>query len=153
MKQNKIFGACAAAVVGLLLVCMAVVPVSAENGICAVGVPGGSLLIDETKGVDCTASAGSYIGPYVPGVTYQIVANCKYFDTNDVIGGTAEFRLKGSDGTEDTKIINDILVMDNSWEGTLSVLFTPDSPGAYHWDITCIRGSESATSRGDLILS
>ncbi|MFY9132002.1 MAG: hypothetical protein WBJ06_02330 [Candidatus Methanoculleus thermohydrogenotrophicum] len=153
MKLEKLFGPGVVAVIGLLLACMAVAPVSAENRLCAVEVSGGSLLIDETRGVDCTASAGSYIGNYVPGLTCQIVVKCKYFDTNDVIGGTAEFRLKGPDGTVATKLINDIPVMDNSWEGTLSVLFAPDSPGAYHWDITCIRGSESATSRGDLILS
>ena len=62
MTRKKMFGPCAAALVGLLLVCMAVAPVSAESGpMRAEYVPGGSLLIDETKGVDCTAS------PIAPG--------------------------------------------------------------------------------------
>ncbi|WP_282570110.1 hypothetical protein [Methanoculleus sp. 7T] len=43
MKQTKMFGACAAALVGLLLVCMAVKPVSVENELCAVTIGGGSL--------------------------------------------------------------------------------------------------------------
>lgn len=152
MKQGKMFRSGVVAVIGLLLVCMAVAPASADNELCAVGIPGGSLLIDETRGVDCIASAGSYIGSYVPGVAYQIVVRCEYIDTNDAIEGTAKFRLKGPDGVEDNKIILDIPVVDNSWEGALPVLLTLDSPGTCHWDIICIRGSESAISRRNLIL-
>lgn len=39
MKQKKMFRACAAAA----LVCMAVIPVSVENELCAVTIDGGSL--------------------------------------------------------------------------------------------------------------
>ncbi|KDE54571.1 hypothetical protein [Methanoculleus sp. MH98A] len=154
MTQKKMFGPCAAALVGLLLICMAVAPVSAENGLMrAVTVPGGSLLIDETGGIDCTASAGTYIASYTPGVTYQIAVQCEYKDVNEVIGQTAQFRLEGPDGAVATKSITDIPLVNNDWEGTLSVHFTPDSPGTYHWDIMCSEGSEGASSRGDLILS
>src|SRR5688572_9981642 len=45
MKQKKMFGPCAVAVIGLLLVCMTVASVSAENGLHAVAINGGSLLI------------------------------------------------------------------------------------------------------------
>jgi len=147
------FGPCAAALVGLLLVCMAVAPVSAENELMrAVTVHGGSLLIDEDGGIDCTASADTYIASYMPGITYQIVVQCEYRDYNSVVGQTALFRLGGPDDTVATKSVSDTLLLNDDWKGTLSVCFTPDGPGTYHWDIMCREGSESDSSRGDLIL-
>jgi uncharacterized membrane protein len=153
MKQKKMFGACTAALVGLLLVCMAVVTVSAENELCAVAIDGGSLLINEDGRIDCTAWAGTHRESYCPGVTYQIEVQCEYKDYNSVIGQTAQFHLKGPDGTVATKSISDTLVINDNWKGTLSVPFTPDSPGTFHWDISCSEGSDSASARGDLILS
>lgn len=183
MKQNKIFRMCAAAVIGLLLACMAVVPVSAENdptrvvpvdvnltritpvdmGLTPVtfaggnltrviSVDGGSLVIDEGGGTDCTAYAGSwFVENPVPGLVYRFVVECEYVDTNSAIGGTAEFQLKGPDGAVDTWSINDTPFFNDDWTGTLSVDFMPERPGAYHWEIACNKGGESASSRGDLI--
>lgn len=183
MKQNKIFKTCAAVVIGLLLVCMATVPVGAENDLPPVmpvdgnltritpvdpdlttimsvdgnltrviPVDGGSLVIDEGGGVDCTAYAGSwFVENHVPGSVYRFVVECEYVDTNNEIGGMAEFRLEGPDGTVDTWSIEDTLLLNDNWKGTLSVDFMPESPGAYHWEIACNKGGESASSRGDLI--
>ena len=152
MKQKKMFGPCAVAVIGLLLVCMTVASVSAENGLHAVAINGGSLLINEDGGIDCTASADTYAGSYIPGVTYQIDVDCEYRDYNEVVGQTAQFRLEGPDGSVATKSIFDVPLINNNWKGKLSVPFTPASPGSYHWEITCSEGSESASARGDLIL-
>ena len=152
MEWKKVTGAGGAVVIGLLLVCMAATPVSAEIGPMAVTVDGGSLLIDETGGIDCTASAGTWVGSYTPGVSYQIEVQCEYKDINEVIGQTANFRLEGPGGTVDTNSITDIPLLNNNWKGKLSVTFTPDSPGTYHWDISCNEGGKSASTRGDLIL-
>ena len=153
MKQKKMFGPYAVAVIGLLLVCMAVAPVSAENGLHAVAIDGGSLLINEDGGIDCTATADTYVGSYIPGVTYQIEVDCEYRDYNVVVGQTAQFRLEGPDGSVTTKSIFDVPLINNNWQGTLSIPFTPARPGSYHWEIACSEGSESASARGDLILS
>jgi hypothetical protein len=148
MRQKNRFGPCAAALVGLLLLCTTTVaPVGAEETLTIVG---GRLLIDETGGTDCTASPGIYMGPYISGTTYRIVVYCEYKDGNDAIGQTAQFRLEGPDGTVDTKSIWDIPIFNNNWEGTLSVDFTPEGPGTYHWELTCSEGSKSASARGDL---
>ncbi|MCK9307318.1 MAG: hypothetical protein CVV35_12215 [Methanomicrobiales archaeon HGW-Methanomicrobiales-6] len=185
MKQSKIFRMCAAAAIGLLLACMAVVPVSAENDpthiipvdgnsaritpvdpdlttIMSVGgnltwvhiipIDGGSLVIDEGGGTDCTAYAGSwFVENNVPGSVYRFIVECEYADTNRAIGETAEFRLEGPDGAVDTWSINDTPFFNDDWKGTLSVDFMPEGPGAYHWEIACDKGGESASSRGDLI--
>jgi hypothetical protein len=153
IKQKKMSGPCAVAVIGPLLVCMAVTPVSAENELCAVAIDGGSLLINEDGGTDCTASAGTYVGSYIPGITYRIVVDCEYKDYNEVIGQTTQFQLKGPDGSMAAKSIFDVPLINNNWQGALSISFTPASPGAYHWEIVCSEGSESASARGDLILS
>jgi hypothetical protein len=142
MKQRKMFGPCAVAVIGLLLVCMVVAPVSAENELCAVAIDGG---------IDCTASAGTYVGSYIPGVTHQIDVDCEYRDYNEVVGQTAQFRLEGPDGSVAAKSIFDVPLINNNWQGTLSISFTPAGPGSYHWEIVCSEGSESASAHGDLI--
>lgn len=152
MKVRKATGLGVAAVVSLLLVCMAVTPVSAEIRPMSVGTDGGSLLIDETGGIDCTASAGTWTESYKPGTSYRIEVQCEYKDVNEVIGQTANFRLEGPDGTVDTNSIIDYPLLNNNWKGKLSVTFTPDSPGTYHWDISCNEGGKSASTRGDLIL-
>jgi len=163
MKQNKIFRTCAAAFIGLFLVCMAAVPVGAENDVPhvtpidgnltrVIPIDGGSLVIDEAGGADCTAYAGSwFVENHVPGLVYRFVVECEYVDTNNAIGGTAGFRLEGPDGTVDTWSIDDTLFLNDNWKGTLSVDFMPEGPGAYHWEIACNKGGESASSRGDLI--
>lgn len=204
MKERKMFGSCAVAAIGLLLICMAVAPTGAENepvhiveiqgevqeidivvdhantGASAfsaassaprtdvvvdhvnagenepariVEVPGGSLLIDEDGGIDCTARADTYIGPYTPEATYRIVVQCEYRDYNAVILRTARFRMEGPDGAVAAMSIFDLPLINNNRAGTLSVYLTPEGPGAYHWDIACSEGSGNAGSRGDLILS
>ncbi|MCE5337353.1 MAG: PKD domain-containing protein [Methanomicrobiaceae archaeon] len=153
MKQKNRSGLCAAALVGLLLVCAIVAPVGAEGQLMLenANIVGGRLLIDETLGTDCcSASAGRYIGPYIPGTTYRIVVYCEYKDGNDVIGQTAQFRLQGPDGTVDTKSIWDFPIFNNDWEGELTVDFTPEGPGTYNWELTCSEGAHSASARGDL---
>jgi len=67
MKMKIVTGSGVATVIGLLLVCMAVTPVSAENGqISTVNIEGNSLLIDEIEGVNCTASGVTSIDSIVP---------------------------------------------------------------------------------------
>ncbi|HOI57639.1 MULTISPECIES: hypothetical protein [unclassified Methanoculleus] len=183
MKRNKIFRTCAVAVIGLLLVCMAAVPVGAENDLPhvmpvdgnltrvtpvdvgltpivsvdgnltrVIPVDGGSLVIDEGGGVDCTADAGSwFVENHTPGLVYRFIVECEYVDTNSAIGGTAEFRLEGPDGTVDAWTIDDTLLLNDNWKGTLSVDFMPEGPGAYHWETACNKGGESTSSRGDLV--
>ena len=153
MKQKNRFGPCAAALVGLLLVCAVVAPVGAEGQLVVdnANIVGGRLLIDETPGADrCTASPGIYMGPYISGTTYRIVVYCEYKDGNEAIGQTAQFRLEGPDGTVDTRSILDFPIFNNNWEGTLSVDFTPEGPGTYHWKLTCSEDTFSASARGDL---
>lgn len=183
MKRNKIFKMCAVAIIGLLLACMATVPVSAENnpthvipvdgGLTRVTpvdvglipitfadgnlthvipVDGGSLVIDEGGGIDCTAYAGSwFVENHMPGLVYRFTVECEYIDTSSAIGSTAEFRLEGPDGAADVWSIEDTPFFNDDWKETLSVDFMPERPGAYHWEIACSKGGESASSRGDLI--
>jgi hypothetical protein len=118
----------------------------------SITVDDNTLEIDETGGIHLWAHAGSYEGPYIPGVSYKIVVDCTYTDTPDVIGKTAYFKITGPDGTVDDKSIFDRPGPDDSWAGTLSVTFTPSAPGAYHWTIYCSEGGESTYDTGDLIL-
>jgi hypothetical protein len=151
MKQKNRSGLCAAALVGLLLVCVAAAPVGAEE---TLQLLGGTLLIDETKGTDCCSATGAHSKclMYTPGTTYRVVVPCEYKDGNDAIGQTAQFRLEGPDGTVDTKSIWDIPIFNNDWKGRLTVDFTPDGPGTYYWELTCSEGAHSASARGSIEL-
>ncbi|WP_342678386.1 hypothetical protein [Methanofollis sp. UBA420] len=151
MEWKKVIGPAGAALVGLLLVCMAAMPVSAEEGPVVEVIDGGSLLIDENGGLHCTALAGTFFRPSPPAATYQVVVHYEYRDSNDVIGQTATFRLKGPDGTVVEQSVPDIPLLNSNRKGTLSVNITPADPGEYHWDIECSEGADSASSRGDLI--
>lgn len=153
MKVRKVIGPGVAAFIGLLLACMVAASVGAESGPTqTVEVDGGSLLIDESEGLHCTASAGTFFESYKPDVTYHVVMQYEYRDFNEVIGHTAEFRLKGPDGTVVAQSVADIPLFNSNQKGTLSVNITPGGPGAYHWDIECGEGADSASTRGDLIL-
>ena len=119
----------------------------------SVNIDGGTLIIDETGGITCSANAGSYYGSYIPGLTYKIKVHCTYTDTSNVVGKTAYFKVTGPNGNVDDKSIYDWPIPNDSWEGDISpVPFEPNGPGTYHWTIYCSEGSESDTDIGDLIL-
>lgn len=67
MKVKKVTGLGVAIVIGLLMACMAVTPVSAENGqISIANIEEHSLLIDESGDINCTASEGTSVDSVVP---------------------------------------------------------------------------------------
>ncbi|MBA7544103.1 hypothetical protein ES705_36450 [subsurface metagenome] len=118
----------------------------------SIKVDGGTLLIDETGGISCSADAGSYTGSYVSGLSYKIEVDCRYIDTDDVLLGSAYFELRDPNDEIDYKRIYD-WPGDNSWTGEVSLVFTPDGPGEYHWRISCSKSGDSDYDIGDLILT
>lgn len=160
MKSSMKFGI-GTLLVAMLLVSMALMPaVSAKKnieegdvGILSIDVDGGTLIIDETNGITAIASAGSYTGPYIPGLTYKLWVYYTYEDTADVALGTAHFKLTAPDGTVDEISIFDEPIIDNDANGYLSVTFQPNGPGTYHWTIECSEKGVSDSDVGDLILT
>ncbi|MEA1895980.1 MAG: hypothetical protein U9N36_12475 [Euryarchaeota archaeon] len=153
-KSKGIGIAAITALLAALLIAAVIAPAMAgEEGTRSIELSGGQLTVDETGGITCTADAVDHNRPYVSGQTYRIVTDYDYIDTPDVLRKTAYFKLTGPDGSTDDKSIRDQLVVDDSDDGTIVVLWSPSGPGDYHYTIYCSEGSESATDIGDIKLT